>query len=356
MRSPNESQRGKALIVGPDFFQYNEAIARAFQHHGFSSEIVESPAHNPKGLLNRIRIDLAGQFGIEKYRSRWQRDFNRRVLEKAMAMDPDFILIIKGDWIDPDYFENIRARRKIIWFQDEARRCGANHLRLAHQADFVFVFENDDRPYLVDKGVLKERIHFLPMGFDSHVYKLENMERPVDVSFVGRMYPHREILIERLISDLPDVKFEVFGRYVRYKEPRTWMKWIRRVSSKRLRRIYRNRDIDPERVNLLYNQSKIVLNIHHGQSRDGCNPRVFEIMGSGAFQICDANPYVERHFPDSIVRFGSAEELVEKIEFFLSSPSERDSISLKALSAGADHSFNSRIEELLRVVAEDPDG
>jgi spore maturation protein CgeB len=43
-------------------------------------------------------------------------------------------------------------------------------------------------------------------------------------------------------------------------------------------------------------EQRLWLNIHHEQSQNGANPKVFEICGSGSYQICDANPYIESFF------------------------------------------------------------
>lgn len=38
--------KNKVLIVGPEFFNYNEAIAKSFESEGFDTKIIQSPVHN----------------------------------------------------------------------------------------------------------------------------------------------------------------------------------------------------------------------------------------------------------------------------------------------------------------------
>ncbi len=339
-----------ALIVGPAFFNYNEAIGSAFQKAGYRVRIVGSPVHNPSGLWNRISIDFAGKFGIVAFRQAWRRRFNRLIGRADRDMRPDFMLVIKGDWLDPAVFEACTAARKVIWFQDAAFRCGPDHLRLAQLADAVFVFEATDIDYFANAGIDTGKVRFLPMGYDDTVYKPLDMNRDIDVSFVGKMYPQRKALLADLVRDLPGVRFEIWGRFVRYQEPRTWWEWVRVRSDARLRRIYRNKDIPPQRVNLLYNQSKIVLNMHHDQSKDGCNPRVFEIAGSGAFQICDDNGFVRTQVSDAIVQFQNYGDLIEKIEAYLSDDAGRKRVSQVSLSAMKTHTFAHRIDQMLSML------
>lgn len=336
-----------ALVIGPDFYGYNQAVAKALQKEGFEVTVIDSPTHNPKGLINRIRIDLAGKLGITKYRRIWMKNFNKKILEKSREMEFEFILLIKGDWICPEIYKKMSASRKAIWFQDIAIRCGSNHVRLAKLSDAVFVFEETDIEYLKNNGIEQDRLYFLPMAFDEDIYNKKQCIKNIDVSFVGRMYGNRERIISKLMTDLPDVRFEIWGRYLRYQEPRTWLQWLKRSLNPRLRQAYRNRDIRPSFVNYIYNRSKIVLNIHHAQSKNGCNPRVFEIMGSGAFQICDENNFVKKHVCAEIIQFKNPNELVQLISHFLKTQIDRENIAISSYVASRSHSFDARIRELI---------
>jgi Glycosyl transferases group 1 len=335
------------MIVGPDFHGYNDAIGRSFEKHDFRVTVVDTPMHNPTGLVNRLRIDLPEKAGLAGYRQRWRQKFNARVLRTSRGCAADMLLVIKGDWIDPQTFLDIPARLKVIWFQDIAMRCGPDHIRLAQLADAVFVFEATDIDYLAASGVERGKISFLPMGFDPQVYFPQDRTKDVDVSFVGKMHSHREEIIARLVRDLPDASFEIWGRYIRYQVPGSWLLWLRRNLDGRLRRTYLNADIPPAVVNTVYNRSRIVLNIHHGQSKLGCNPRVFEIAGSGAFQICDDNSFVRDHVSDRLVQFENYDELLEKIRVYLADDAGREAIAKLTHAASHLHSFDERIKQLL---------
>ena len=62
------------------------------------------------------------------------------------------------------------------------------------------------------------------------------------------------------------------------------------------RNIFMNKNIDSTLANDYYNRTKVALNIHSEQQKDGANPRLFEIAGTKTYQICDANPYIENLF------------------------------------------------------------
>lgn len=345
--SPSSKNSRIALVVGPDFYGYNESVARSLRKEGFLVNIINTPTFNPPGFINRVKIDLGGRFGVTKYRDKWKLAFNTELLEKSNSSPLDLLLLIKGDWINPVTFNDISARRKVIWFQDSVVRCGENWLKLSKTADSVFVFEGTDIDHLIHNNVCESKVHFLPMAFDEKIYRKVPKKKDIDVLFVGRMYPNREKVFERLIQDLPEINFEIWGRYFRYQEPRTWVKWIFRKSIKRKGSCFKNKDIRPEVVNELYNRSKIVVNIHHEQSSWGCNPRVFEIMGSGAFQICDSNGFVESEVSRDIVQFTSYADLLRKIKRYVYQDDERERVASMTHQASTDHSFDIRIRKLL---------
>ena len=238
------------------------------------------------------------------------------------------------------------AKRKAIWFHDSARRSGRDHRALTEISDAAFVFEPSDIPYL--QGARESNVHFLPMGFDPEMYrpKLE-IEKEVDICFVGRLYDNRKAILNRLLSDLPRARIEIWGRYVRYKEPLTWIRWAYNQAHPRLRGCFINQNVSSETVNIAYNRSRIILSIHHGQSKLGCNPRSFEICDAGAFQITDANRCLNETMGEGITQFTSYEDLRDKLVFYLSSPDERRRIAAIGHERARDHTFDARILVLL---------
>lgn len=341
------AEKPVALLVGPKFFGYNQSISNALTDNGYTANVLDTPVHNPRGIVNRLRIDLGQMLGVQRYKEQWRKKFNIDLSEKARVMQPDMFLLIRGEWIEPETFSSIPAKTKVLWFQDSARRSCKHHVELSKRADAVFVFERLDVSYLIEKGVDPAKIKFLPMGYDPKTYRPTQSPKEVDVSFVGRMYEQRKVIIHRLVDELPNVSFEVWGRYVRYKEPRTWVLWLKRQLNSRTRQTYKNRSIPPEVTNAVYNRSKIALNIHHEQSQQGCNPRVFEIMGSGTFQICDSNAYVRENVSRDIMQFHGYDDLKQKIVEVLADDTQRIEIARRCTDVVDAHTFKSRIRDAL---------
>ena len=98
------------------------------------------------------------------------------------------------------------------------------------------------------------------------------------------------------------------------KKPSTWFTYVRYIFNG-YRECCINRSVAPREVNAYYNRSKICLNIHHEQSQEGCNPRFFEIMGTGGFQLVDDNSYVRDKIGSTLIRYSDYEDLKSKITY-----------------------------------------
>lgn len=72
--------------------------------------------------------------------------------------------------------------------------------------------------------------------------------------------------------------------------------------------------MESSEVNNLYSRAKICINLHHEQSKDGCNQRFYEILASESFQIVDYNEYIIKNYGDKVDNFKTYEELKNEIE------------------------------------------
>ena len=95
-----------------------------------------------------------------------------------------------------------------------------------------------------------------------------------------------------------------------------------------------NSFLHDQEVAELYNTSRISLNIHIALHK-GINPRTFEVLGNGNFELCDYREDAKKMgLTDgkNIVMYSDAEECVEKIKYYLDNEEER----LKIAEAGRD--------------------
>lgn len=336
---------GKALIIGPDFFGYNESIRRAFRKNGFEARVAayDDPVH-PFDVRNRVLHKLfpSWKHPYEK----GQRLFAAEVKRRFDDFRPDLVFIYNGDLLEKETIRYFRRRAKVaVWMLDGAL-LHPRSLAIAPETDAYFCFERSDVGKLHEMGIGNAR--FLPQGYDPEIYHpLPGTEKDIDILFVGALYRYPERI--RLLTALARrwagrYRIRIYGRYKPFeKNP---VKWLLREQ----RSVFLNRNVPPAEVNRLYNRAKVCINIHHAQSADGANPKVFEICGAGAYQVVDANPFIEEIYgAQEAGLYRNDREFLEKIEAALAADVSAGALAAHR-KAAAYHTFECRIREALRVL------
>jgi spore maturation protein CgeB len=337
----------KALVVGPaaaDFNPgYNHAIVRALNQLGYEAEICEFYVTTPPGLLNRIVVDGGLKLGYHEFYDRYVIKFNRRLLALYKKQRPDIVIVIRGSKVSASTLKAMSAI-KVLWLHDLARRCDLHHDQLSAY-DNIYVFESSDVEWLQRSGLLAT---FLPIAFDPDVYRPLDVGKDIDVFFIGAYYPDRRDLLEQLAQHFPSETLRFYGRHLRYREPSTWIRYFYYIANGK-RKVFPNRSLNASQINEMYSRSKICINIHHGQSENGCNPRVFEIIGSGSYQIVDQIPFIKREFGDLLTTFRDGASLKEAIREGLDDEKIR-SANIETLREIVQdkHTFSHRIKVILR--------
>lgn len=333
----------KVLIIGPAFFYFNQSIERAFHTLGWETrvEAYDNPIH-PYHWLNRIRYKLSADKGKLKERSR--QDY-RTHIERIFTQEmPDLVFIMNGDNLLPATLELFRKSAvTVIWFFDSLRRMPLCEENLPH-ADEVFCYEQEDIPWIRERWGIEAK--FLPQAMDPALYHpLPGTAKEYDIVFAGDLYqsPRRQRLMQAVVKKFGDRRIRVWGVY------KPWYKNLLLWMTRERKDIYMNRSTTAEVLNREYNRARIVLNIHCEQQRNGANPKVYEIAASGACQICDSNPYIDRLLGDTDAGlYHDEQELLALIEQRLASPAGAMTACDLVLR---NHTFEERMRYVCQVVA-----
>ena len=296
----------KVLVIGPNYFNFLSAVRSAFEDLGWKAyaEGYDNPVH-PYNVLNKLRWKFDSDH--DKLVAASRRSFRKHIEKRFRALKPELVFIMNGDMLTPstmDFFRN--SARVALWFFDSMDKVKGSGM-LARHSDMVFSFEQSDVEMLNARGVTS---YFLPQAYDSRVYRPLGLERDIDILFIGNMMysPKRKDVVNRVIAAFPDRKIEVHGLY------QPWYKGISAWWHRPHKDIITNANVTPAQANRLYNRAKVVLNVHQEHQKCGANPRVFEILGSGAYQVCDANTFLEVLFSDGGVGlYHSPEEMLSLI-------------------------------------------
>jgi spore maturation protein CgeB len=164
--------------------------------------------------------------------------------------------------------------------------------------------------------------------------------RDVDVVYVGHCFPQKMQLLTKLkrvfgsrarIHGFYRLKHNLYANIVH-----GYRGWIRSLGFH-------------ERV-ALYQRSKIGLNIHWNEFALG-NQRLYQLPANGVMQICDCSDFLHRVFTPGkeIESYGSADELIDKVRYYLEDDDKRRSLAL----AGYDRTMKDyRFAHVTRIAAD----
>ena len=171
---------------------------------------------------------------------------------------------------------------------------------------------------------------YLPEGANPEIHRPYNIEKTIDVSFVGQCYGNRSEIIKRLESH--GIHVEAYG----YGWP--------------------NGPLATDDMVRMYSKSRINLGFGGviGLSNTYClKGRDFEIPMSGGLYFTEYHPELEKFYDlgSEIVTYRDFDDLAEKIQFLLSNPEKTDEIRRKGFErARHEHSWEMRFEKIFQLL------
>ncbi len=325
----------KILICGYNLYGYLDSIAKGFKKCGCDVLVFSHSNISIRKLRNINPIkNLYARLRLKK--------INEELKKLFITYMPNIILCINASSIYPEtvYFMSKRAIT-VLWLVDSVERV-ATRLETINLFKKIFVFEPTDMLRI-------KAADFLPYGFDEDIYFRKNKQKMYEVSFVGAGHIERYEPLDKIAEAcrVNRIKFYVFGPFSLFKN-----KLYKRRFPFLYESVLQNRRFFPSEINEIYNKTIININIHHPQSKEGVNPRVFEIAGSGNFQIVDYKRSIYNLFyKDEIITFFDIGELLEKIKYFLKEKNIAISIADKSMKrALSKHTFRHRAEYILKRV------
>lgn len=206
-----------------------------------------------------------------------------------------------------------------------------------------------DEEWVAPVKYLNNQTFYLPHAADEDVFYplIEKTNNPnIDVLFVAHPYVGTSdgVLRATILSALvkAGVRVVLYGG-------NDWKKLFRDFPL--LEKIFIEKNVSATELNVLYNSSKIVLNIHHSQLFTGTNQRTFETGSAGAFQLSDyKKAVVDLHGNDAAV-FRSIPEAIEKVYYYLINDRERIAYANRVRDTILNqHTYQHRIETIFKTL------
>jgi hypothetical protein len=280
-------------------------------------------------------------------------EFNNYILREVDNFQPDIFLAFKGNYIYAKTLKSLHSREIALYnyFPDtSAFSCGKWLPKSLPEYDCVF----HTKPFWymdVTKIIPLKAGFFLPHGYNPSLHRPVKLEaRDIsdygcDVSFIATHTRYKEMLLSRLISLRPKLNLCVWGNG-----------WASRCNSSNLRECVKGFALLGDHYTKGIQAARISLGIMSGpwsgaSSGDLTTTRTYNIPASGGFLLHERNPEVLGLYKEGeeIACFESAEELAEKIDYYLAHPEERDSIARAAHARCVPaYSYDNRMAELLR--------
>lgn len=271
---------------------------------------------------------------------------NTSIVKEIDSSNYDLFLVFRGDHI---YSETIEyAKNKIsnvfLWSTDHVYNRNNSNINTINSVKLYHC-------------VLSPRKHLFDEYKKQGINNLEYLEwyyRPgmildnqdnyeynynYDVSFIGSWSSRREEFIRSLDN---------FSTYI------CGWGWNKNIKSHFQNTLF-NKQVDMETMNLIFQRSRVNVNLLTIENFDQTNFRNFEIPAMKSFQISESTDMIKSLFEEDkeIVLFNSKEELASKTEFYLKNDSLREKIAKNGYERllKSDYSIDNRVKQLIKLLS-----
>lgn len=284
------------------------------------------------------------------------REYEEALISEARALGPDVFFVFKGRYVTAAAVRTIRAggATAVNVYPDVSFMVHGRHLpRALPEYDWIFQTKRFGIADL-DRVLGMRRASYLPHAFDPDVHRpveldaLEHQKYDCDVSFVGT-WSHKKAEALRLVCRaFPDLTIRIWGGGWKTAAPdlARWVqgRWVRGVEF--------SKALVGSRINLA-----VLAEIWPGASSgDQTTSRTFHIPATGAFMLHERTEELLEYFDEDreCACFGSTDELIDKIRYYLSRPEERERVAAagRARVVSSGYSVDCRAETLLWKVRE----
>jgi spore maturation protein CgeB len=280
---------------------------------------------------------LAGEF---------TRMLGRMLLVEARAFRPDLVLGLAQSPFTPECAATLREGgvRTAFWFVEDFETL--DYWKGLHGAFDLFLTIQRGRFHRELAALSSSPVAYLPACADPAQCHPEPWGdgRPPDLSFVGAGYFNRE----RFFLELLDLPLRIWGSEWRAQGP---LRPLVQNSGQRTTPDLNRRIFSNSRINLNLHSSSYHAGIH--PQGDFVNPRTFEILACGGFQLVDRRSLLEEVLQPGrdLLCYESVQELRQQIAHHLEHDEERRQIAAQGYrTVQARHTYRHRMAELLELM------
>ena len=257
------------------------------------------------------------------------REATHAAIREAELFRPHLFFVFKGIMVSPEAIRAVQARGGVainFWPDTSFVDHGRTATRALPCYDWIFTTKTFGPADLHTRFEIANA-SFLPHGFDPETHRPTAMDDEAaalygcDASFIGTWSPKKEALLSALLSALPGLNLKIWGS-----------QWER--AGEMVRRHAAGRPVFGAEYAKAIAGSKINIAIlfegnANAASGDRLTSRSFHIPASGGFMLHERTSEIEACFAEDrdCAMFGNAEELADKVRFYLAHEAERRRIA-----------------------------
>jgi spore maturation protein CgeB len=270
---------------------------------------------------------------------------------------PDCLFVFKGNSVHPDVLRFCESRSipAVNYYPDVSFLSHGPYIpRCLPLYDHVFTAKSFGIADMKEKlGVTNSSL--LEPGYDPELHRPVRLSPGdlalygCDVAFIGTWSPKKEAILGHVRAALADVKIRIWG-----------CQWDKSRAANLSDCIMGNEVVGDGYAKAICGASIVLGLLSEARtgatSGDLITARTFQIPACGAFMLHERNPEALRYFEEAreAAFFEAADELVQKIRHYLSSPIERERIASGGLKRSQDggYSVDNRMRLVLTWLAE----
>ena len=283
-------------------------------------------------------------WGFSEKRRQYEDDWRQDFLAYVRRGQSDLILFVNepAGVMDIDTMREVRRAADeqgtslAIWFVDPVS--DKDYLDDWYPLfDHIYVYEKCDVAFLQEHYSLPAT--YCPVGFND-AYETIGTPRQgyaYDVAFVGQFSPRRRELLNTVAKAAEEKGWRIKFVGPLYPTRYFYKNWLQRIKYPYFLRHLDSRFITSSETAEIYRQAKIVLNIHN-YIHKSLNPRSFEIMATGAFELVDEREDYDLVRPgQDLATFANEDDLLVKIATYLANDDERRRIAANGQKTTRQH-------------------
>jgi len=272
------------------------------------------------------------------------------IIKDAERIEANLVIFMAQSPINKDLISVLREKgiTSAFWFVEDYRRF-FYWKEYANQFDAFFTIQKGDFFRELNR-IQTPSFTYLPMAANPLIHRKLSLSQEEashfgsDISFMGEGFSNRHLLFSQLLS----YNLKIWG--TGWNENHLFANVLQNNGER----------VSIEDTVKIYNSAKININHHSSMNNelfetdgDFINPRTFEIMACGGFQLVDKRSLLSEIFieDEEIVTFQSIEELKNKIDYYLIHEEERRAIAERGRKKVLEkHTYQHRIKQMLETI------